>query len=508
MYLIFQYHILLSDCLLFSFQKLQHMFYQNFERPERTFAGSLSNSPFRNAITVHPIKEPSYMLYLHHHFLISDFLNRQHRAAILNHRIRKVRNLLRDSKNKTRHFQKSYFYGLLPSNNTIHWEFFNNQYLYGLSEPPLSWVSGPVLEGVKKLKSGVMSNINMEARRLLKSQEEFKKFYLATLRTHPSMGLQLTISVETLLKPLGTTHAKFPRRTQRFSHFQQSFAPLWKNTLSEIFPAETRKPGIHFIVPLTGRFETFRRFLNSFEEAFLNARLVVSLLIVYFPDVSSPERHKNVFDEFRAKHPGVELAWSELLGEFSRARALGFGVHRNVNDTLLFFADVDLIFETEFYNRCRAGAILGKRVYFPIMFSQFNPQIVYYNHSVPPGGNSSRFTPPWRSRTFTSRAGVWRKYSYGPVCVYSNDVIAAGGLNTNIRGWGLEDLDFYEKCLDHNLEVFRAPELGLVHVYHAQTSCLDPRMNSEQVKMCEDSRRRGIGSEESLVEYMFAKGYV
>ncbi len=490
------------------FQQLQHMFYQNFERPERIFADSLRKSPFRNAITVHPIKEPSYMLHLHHHYLMSDFLNRQHRAAVLSHRLRKIQNILRDSRNKTRYFQKSYFHGLLPSNSSTHWEFCNSQYLYGLSEPPLSWVSGPILQGVWGLKYAAMNNINMEARRLFKSQETFKKMHLATLRINPTLGLQLAISLETLLKPLTTTHDRFPRRAQHSSHFQQSFAPLWKNTLSEIFPSESHKPKIHFIVPLTGRFDTFLRFLNSFEEAFLNHELAVCLLVVYFPDVSPPEKHKKVFEEFRAKHPEVQLIWSELLGEFSRSRALEFGVHRFGNDTLLFFADVDLVFETEFYYRCRAGAVLGKRVYFPLMFSQFNPQIVHYNHSAPPGKTSFEFTPPWRTRTFTIRAGVWRKYSYGPVCVYSNDVIAVGGLNTTIRGWGLEDLDFYEKCLRHNLEVFRTPDLGLVHVYHAQTSCLDPRMNSEQAKMCEDSRRRGIASEESLVEYMLAKGYV
>ena len=444
------------------------------------------------------------MLHLHHHFLTSDFLSLQHRTAILTHRIRKIESLLRESCNKTRQPPKPYFSGLLSNNCSIHWEFYTKQYLYGLSEPPLVWVSGPILEGVRKLRSGVMNNINVEAYNLLKSQEEFKKLHLAAIRTHPTIGLQLTISLETLLKPLSTTLAKFPVRAQHFSHFQQRFAPLWKSALSENISAAN----IHFIVPLAGRFDTFLRFLHSYENAFLIPGLPVCLLIVYFPDVSSPERHRKAFEQFRARFPKIELTWSELLGEFSRARALEFGVHRYGKDSLLFFADIDLVFETEFYYRCQAGAILGKRVYFPLMFSKFNPQIVYFNYSIPPGKNSSKFTPPLRTTIFTRRAGVWRKYSYGPVCVYANDVITVGGLNTTIRGWGLEDLNFYEKCLRHKIEVFRAPDLGLVHVYHAQTNCSDPRMNSEQAKMCEDSRMRGIGSEESLVEYMLAKGYV
>ena len=490
------------------------MFYQNFDRPDRIFAASLSRSPFKSAITVHPIKEPSYMLNLHHHFLTSDFLSLEHRAAILNHRLRVTRNTLEDlksSRNKTRSVQKPYFYGLLRRNSTVHWEYCTSDHLYGLSEPPMSWVSGPILEGVRKLKSGVMSNINMEARRLLKPHEDFKKLHSATLRTHPTMGTQLTMSLETLLKTLFTTKPRFPQRMQRILHFQQSFGPLWKRTLgtnTHVCTSKNNKCTIYFIVPLAGRLDTFLRFLNSFEKAFVSFGLPVCLLIVYFPDVYSPVEHKKIFAQFRAKHPKVEISWVELLGEFSRARALDLGVRRYRNDSLLFFADVDLIFETEFYYRCQAGAIFGKRVYFPLMFSQFNPQVVYYNRSVQADQASSTVTPPWESKLFTRRAGIWRKYSFGPVCVYSNDVIAVGGLNTTIRGWGLEDLDFYEKCLRHKLEVLRAPDLGLVHVYHSQTSCLDPRMNSEQAKMCEDSRRRGIGSEESLVDYMLAKGYV
>ncbi|XP_028398933.1 chondroitin sulfate synthase 1-like [Dendronephthya gigantea] len=486
-------------------QEVQHMFYQNFEKPERVFTNSLKRSPFRNAITVHPIKDPTYMLHLRHHFLTSDFLNLQNRAAHLKNRLRMARNVLANfSSNSTRNIR----FELFPRNCTIHWEVCDNQFLYGLSEPPYSWVSGPILAGIKKLHVGVLSNINIEARRSQKSQEEFKKLYKASLRTHPALGLQLTTEVETLLKPLDTTGSRIPRRTRHFSHFQQSFAPLSKNILKDTFSAKNHRPEVNFIVPLVGRFETFERFLKSFEEMFLIPELPVCLLIVYFSQVSSPIRHKKIFNDFRAKHLGVDLAWSEMVGEFSRARALEFGVRRYGMNRLLFFADVDLIFKTEFYYRCRAGAILGQRVYFPLMFSQYNPQIVYYNRSASPSGGHSKFAPPWRNRTFTSRAGVWRKYSFGPVCVYSNDVIAVGGLNTTIRGWGLEDLDFYEKCLRYNLEVFRAPDLGLVHMYHAQTSCQDPRMNKLQAKMCEDSRLRGIGSAESLVEYMFAKGYL
>ena len=109
---------------------------------------------------------------------------------------------------------------------------------------------------------------------------------------------------------------------------------------------------------------------------------------------------------------------------------------------------------------------------------------------------------------YTNRAGTWRKYSYGPVCVYAGDVKAVGGLDVSIRGWGQEDLDFYEKCIKCELEVFRGPDLGLLHIYHQQSNCLDPRLSAEQAKMCNDSRLQGIASAQSLVDYLLSRRYV
>lgn len=491
-----------NDRIVFLLQS-QHLFTQIFRRPERIFGDSLSKSPFRNALSVHPIKERSYMLHTHHYFLTKYLLDVQHRAAVLNHRFSKIRKISQHPRNNTAYLWSN-FDGLMFVNNSLPWEFSDYMHVYGLSEEPLAWVSGPLQSGRKNIIIGVMKTINDMARQLQELPEDFKKVHTMWHRNHPTFGLQYTMGLETLLRSSDASKTFLPRRTQRNMHFQQRYGPLLTNILtkssdmsSEVF--------LHFIVPLAGRFDTFIQFLSSFKKSFLKPRLSVSLLVVYFPDVSSPARHKRIFAEFKASHAGFDLSWSELRGDFSRARALEFGASYYENNSLLFFADVDLTFDKEFFYRCQAGSIPGKRAYFPMMFSQFNPDILNYNSSVHRRIKRSQVAFPY---DFARLEGVWRKYSFGPACVYSNDYFAVGGFNTSIQGWGVEDLDFFEKCLRHDLEVLRAPDLGLVHTYHKQSNCKDPRMNSEQAQMCEMSRRQNIASEASLVDYMLDKGYL
>ena len=49
--------------------------------------------------------------------------------------------------------------------------------------------------------------------------------------------------------------------------------------------------------------------------------------------------------------------------------------------------------------------------------------------------------------------GHWRNYGFGMACMYNIDYHSVGGFNTNIVGWGGEDVDLYKKHVRSPLQV-------------------------------------------------------
>lgn len=255
-------------------------------------------------------------------------------------------------------------------------------------------------------------------------------------------------------------------------------------------------PIVHFILPLSGRIETFRRFMKNYEDVCLKRRENTKLLIVYFPSVSSPREHKKIMKDYQKRYPEADLLWLEAIGDFSRGLALSLGANQFDRKALLFFCDVDLVFNTGFLHRARMNTALGQQVYYPMVFSQFDAKITYPNR-----------TTARQHFNVDIDAGFWRAYAFGIVSAYNHDIRAVGGFDTTIQGWGLEDVDLYEKFVKHEeINVFRSADPGLVHVYHP-VIC-DPKLVDRQYAMCQGSKASGFGSQKSLVRKMLSKGYL
>ncbi len=263
-----------------------------------------------------------------------------------------------------------------------------------------------------------------------------------------------------------------------------------------IEPPKQSTPTLHFLLPLAGRLEPFKRFLKTFEKVCLQNQLSVKLLVIYFRDVSPGTKQKEIYEVYRKRYPNADLRWIDMKGAFSRSLALSMGANQFAKKSLLFFCDVDLDFNFAFIDRCRSNAIRGKQVYFPIVFSQYNPDIAFRNNTMPD-------TPFYYSKD----AGFWRMYAFGIACLYRSDLNAVGGFDTTIQGWGLEDVDLYERyVLNPNYEVFRAIDPGLVHIYH-NVNCAK-ELPAKQLSMCYDSKAGTYGSQKKLYELIVDKGYL
>ncbi|XP_046864138.1 uncharacterized protein LOC124458086 [Xenia sp. Carnegie-2017] len=176
--------------------------------------------------------------------------------------------------------------------------------------------------------------------------------------------------------------------------------------------------------------------------------------------------------------------------ESSKSIALEKGVHswENGND-IMFFCDVDMYFDTAFLDRCRFYTEPGKMVYFPIVFSLYNPILIH-------GGSVKNIKESLRHN---ENHGYWRTYGFGMVCFYKNDF---KGMDLSIRGWGGEDVKHFRRYLnDKTLAVIRVPDRGIFHLYHPK-SC-DPTLSNRQLRACLQVKARSEGSKAQMSKLAF-----
>ena len=279
---------------------------------------------------------------------------------------------------------------------------------------------------------------------------------------------------------------------------------------------------INFVVPLTGRWEIFKRFMLNYERVCLQRGERTRLAVVLFENDATPrirddgvlrsqsELIRSMFSRLRAKYSQVDQQNDLLLvvnaSAFSRSIGCELGAAQYSSDSLIFFVDVDIVFTIEFLLRARLNTIQFKQVYYPIVFSEYDPDdtleaIRSLRDNATPavssfltGSNSSR---DFQSHfAFSDESGYWRQFGFGIVSVYNSDLRSVGGFDTSIIGWGKEDVDLYEKFIHSNLTVFRAIDVGLVHVFH-KIEC-DPNLAEEQMIMCLGSKATSIASQRQL----------
>nr|XP_035942923.1 chondroitin sulfate N-acetylgalactosaminyltransferase 2 isoform X4 [Halichoerus grypus] len=205
------------------------------------------------------------------------------------------------------------------------------------------------------------------------------------------------------------------------------FGPLMK-VKSEMI--DITRSIINIIVPLAERTEAFVQFMQNFSESNFHNYTLVS-----------------------------------LNEEFNRGRGLNVGARAwDKGEVLMFFCDVDIYFSAEFLNSCRLNAEPGKKVFYPVVFSLYNPAIVYASQDVPP--------PVEQQLVHKKDSGFWRDFGFGMTCQYRSDFLTIGGFDMEVKGWGGEDVHLYRKYLHGDLIVIRTPVPGLFHLWH-EKRCAD-----------------------------------
>uniref|UniRef100_A0A3B5AVF0 Hexosyltransferase n=1 Tax=Stegastes partitus TaxID=144197 RepID=A0A3B5AVF0_9TELE len=263
------------------------------------------------------------------------------------------------------------------------------------------------------------------------------------------------------------------------------FGPLMKVKNEKV---DTSSVPINIIVPLSRRTDKFKQFMHNFREVCVRQDGQVHLTVVYFGKEQMSEVRSTLENTSREVN-FKNYTLLQLDEEFSRGRGLDVGARAwKGGNVLLFFCDVDIYFNADFLNTCRLNTQPGKKVFYPVLFSQYNPTLIY--------GSPEHVPPVEQQLVIKKDTGFWRDFGFGMTCQYRSDFINIGGFDIDIKGWGGEDVHLYRKYLHSNLLVVRAPSRGLFHLWH-EKHCAD-ELPPDQYRMCMQSKAMNEASHGQL----------
>ncbi|XP_037540684.1 chondroitin sulfate N-acetylgalactosaminyltransferase 2 [Nematolebias whitei] len=268
------------------------------------------------------------------------------------------------------------------------------------------------------------------------------------------------------------------------------FGPVLKVRSTSV---ETSGMIVDIIVPLAGRVETFLQFLHNFRQVCVQQDRRVHLTVVYFGQEGRQEVESSL-EKMSREENFSNYTLIPVDEEFSRGRGLDIGAHAwDKGDVLMFFCDVDIHFTPEFLDICRLHAAPNKKVFYPVVFSLYNPAIVY---------GSLELAPPIELQLIHKKdAGFWRDFGFGMTCQYRSDFLNIGGFDLDVKGWGVEDVHLYRKYLRSDLIVVRTPVSSLFHLWH-EKRCAD-ELTPEQYRMCIQSKAMNEASHSHLGMLVF-----
>ena len=509
-------------CLIFSLNlclnlfQMQKLFYQNFKEYHGSFESTLYDSEVQRAITMHPVKTPIHQYRVYNHFAGRKIANFRQKELLLQREINEMDQVLNEQRSKL-----NSKYSLKPSIKTyiptsgkdiIGWEFISRSISSHKNVNPRKGLSGYIQQSLDGVVSQTVDIINRNSRQRGRTID-FKEVLYGYVQTDPLNGANYILDILLTYRKHKGKLMTVPVRRHAYMHqtFTQTefiedlstLSPSYDvSLLSSVFHQfrsssdlsknlSSLNETIHFIVPLAGKVKEFQRFMKIYEEICLRRHENAQMHIVLFTKDSSDIEVENILrtvGHYQKTYGGKHIEVIEAEGNFARAAALDLGAKQCSKNDLLFCVDVDILLTIDSLNRIRLNTIEGKQVYYPVVFSQYNPNTICKK-------SQSCTIDDFE---FSSNMGYWRQFGYGIAAMYRSDLDRVGGYDTSIQGWGKEDVDLFQKIVESNLTIFRAVDVGMVHAFHL-IHC-NVNLVPAQFQMCVGSKATCLGSQRQLAE--------
>jgi len=142
---------------------------------------------------------------------------------------------------------------------------------------------------------------------------------------------------------------------------------------------------VHFIVAVPALTLKLRRFLSNFEDVCASGNDGAYLLIVVCSNNTKElEAVRSAANVVQHRHRDtVHIRVVHTRRRFDMALALDLGSRQLPGSALIAFTDVDVRFSRDAMRRCQLHAVENRQVYYPVVFSQYDPDVV--RHFSPPG---------------------------------------------------------------------------------------------------------------------------
>ncbi|KAL7673003.1 hypothetical protein ACOME3_007878 [Neoechinorhynchus agilis] len=381
------------------------------------------------------------------------------------------------------HISQTEFYigdgQLLPkahkSNSSPRWTTFSAGSQYSLQSPeqPVRRTLQSYQLSFEALSNDFMYRINKRERELGRTVK-FNKFLKAHNRYFCSVGF---ITIMDLQIVVGRYRGS--KSTKVMNKRLNVLVPV--SNVSFIAASAMPVAKINFIVPAQGRQENLMRLMDNFMRIMRKDQ--ASLTIV----APSAEHYNSQIHGhlIKAKRNGFDIRVIRTGFPFNRGKYRSIGAQSFTSDQLLFFIDLDMVFDARLLLKIRLSTIRNRQAYVPIVYSEYDPD------------TWSNWINTTDQFEIAEDRGYWRVYGFGMLGIYKADLDRIGGWEMNISGWGKEDVIIYEKIISNGIDVFRPIEPSLIHVFHGK-DC-PSSLPKDQLKMCRGTQLLASRSEASLL---------